>query len=285
VSPELSGKAISLQDGIVSDFPIPQHASIVPATGLAGLEITTNASDPGRVVLYFPDGAPLAGGHDNFHKWAARLAATTRSRIIVPEWPRLPGMRFPDAVDVATAAYRAVLNSGIPAGRLALGGDSAGGGLVLAILLAIKGKVLPLPAAAFVVSPWVDLTLSGDSMETREARDPFFTRSELGKRVACLVGDGDAGDPRVSPLFGDLSGLPPLLIEVGSEEVLFDDAARLHDLAGRAGVSATLEVTENAPHIWRNLTAFPPESRATTERIGDHIRRYTPRLKVRARSH
>jgi acetyl esterase/lipase len=269
----------------VSDFPIPQHASIVPATGLDGLEITTNASDPGRVVLYFPDDAPLAGGRENFRKWAARLAATTRSRIIVPEFPARAGKQVPDVVAAATAAYRAVLNSGIPAGRLALGGDSAGGGLVLAMLLAIKGKVLPLPAAAFVVSPWVDLTLSGGSMDSRGDRDPFITRAALGKRVAGLVGDTDPGDPLVSPLFGDLSGLPPLLIEVGTEEVLFDDATRLHKLARRAGVAVTREVTENAPHIWRHLTVFPPESRATTERIGNHIRRYTPRLKVRARTH
>ena len=164
------------------------------------------------------------------------------------EYRLAPEHPFPAPLDDVVTAYRALLAEGIPADRIVLGGESAGGGLVLAAMVALREAGEPLPAAAAVFSPWVDLTLAGESVSGKAAVDPILSIESLQPASLWYVGEWDAADPRVSPVFADLSALPPLSVQVGSREVLLDDAVRLAARAAASDVRVTLDVIPGAIH-------------------------------------
>jgi epsilon-lactone hydrolase len=254
-------------------FPVPADAVVTAAPGFPGLTVTAAASTTDRVLLYFHGGGYTEGGAYNHREMGARLATATRGVVHLPDYPLAPEHRFPAALDAAVAAYRAVLTA-VPARRVVVGGDSAGGGLSLALLLRLKEQGLPLPAAAVPVSPWTDLTVSAPSFTERADRDPFVSRDVLRTFAANYLGDHDPRDPLASPLFGDLTRLPPIHLEVGTEEVMIDDAVRFHERALAAGVASELVVTEGAPHIWQHFASFLPEAEASIDRIGDFVRHH-----------
>jgi monoterpene epsilon-lactone hydrolase len=169
-------------------------------------------------------------------------------------------------VEDAQAAYGGLLEQGIDPGQIALAGDSAGGGLAVAVLLALRDAGTPLPSCAFLMSPYADLTLSGETILEKQAVDPILTPDGLRLRVPDYVAGADASNPHISPVFGDLSGLPPLLIQVGSHEVLLSDALRLAARAAIADVPITLEVTPGAPHVFQGYAAMLDEGDVALDR-------------------
>jgi monoterpene epsilon-lactone hydrolase len=187
-------------------------------------------------LLYLHGGGYIVGSFLSHRGLVGNLAEACGLCTLMPEYPLAPENLFPAALEDALAVYRRLLADGVAPHRLVLGGESAGGGLVLATLLALRDEGLPLPAAAFVLSPWTDLAATGDSLHTRAKQDPWFTPQSVLPTAAHYVGDGSSTNPLISPLYADLSGLPPLLIHVGDYEILLDDSTRLAAKARAAAV-------------------------------------------------
>jgi monoterpene epsilon-lactone hydrolase len=230
-------------------------------------------------ILYLHGGGYVIGSCNTHRPLASHLAARTGLPVLLVDYRLGPEHVFPAAVDDALTAYQWLLAHGFAADRIVIAGDSAGGGLTLATLLALRDRGLPLPAVGVPISPWTDLTLSGDSMTSMADRDPMVTRGGLQRMADWYVGDGDRSAPLVSPLFGDPAGLPPLLIHVGEVETLRDDAVRFAAVAADAGVDVTLEVWPEMIHVWHAFGAAVPESDAAVTRVAEFI---TQRLGVPA---
>jgi epsilon-lactone hydrolase len=234
---------------------------------------------PDACILYLHGGGYVIGSCNTHRPLASHLAARTGLPVLLVDYRLGPEHVFPAAVDDALAAYGWLLGQGFEPARVVIAGDSAGGGLTLATLLALRDRNLPLPALGVPISPWTDLTLSGESMSSMADRDPMVTRDGLQRMADWYVGDGDPRAPLVSPLFGDLDGLPPLLIHVGEVETLRDDAVRFAERATAAGVEVTLEVWPEMIHVWHVFGPAVPESEAAVTRVAEFI---TQRLGVPA---
>lgn len=258
--------------------PVPDDVTARTTTlgGRPALELEpAGAARRGRLLYLHGGGYALGSPHTHaglVGELARRagLRATSLDYRLAPEHP------FPTAVDDGLAAYRALLEDGTHPQELVLAGDSAGGGLALATLLAARAAGLPQPAAVALMSPWTDLTLSGDSIRSKEDVDPVLTADEVRAFADRYLGSGDRAHPLASPVFADLAGLPPLLVQVGSYEVLLDDSVRLAARAGAAEVDVTLEVWPRAPHVFQLEygrldaadAALDRTARFLTERLG-----------------
>jgi epsilon-lactone hydrolase len=204
----------------------------------------------GRRLLYLHGGGYVGGSPRSHRPLAARLAEAARSTAIVAEYRLAPEHPCPAALDDAVAVYRWLLDEGIEPERMVVAGDSAGGGLTLALALALKPLDLPQPAALFVISPWADLTQSHATYGSKADDDPMITKTGLNESAAAYLGEMDGRDPRASPVFGDFAGLAPLLIQVGSEEALLGDSLLLAERAGHARVEVRLEIWPEMIHVW-----------------------------------
>jgi epsilon-lactone hydrolase len=229
----------------------------VPAITLAPL-----VGAPKRTVVYFHGGGYVSGSPpDGYLPLAGAVALAANARVHVVDYRLAPEHRFPSAFDDALTAYRWTVRDGADSQPVAVLGDSAGGNLAVAVTAAARDENLPLPACVAVISPFADLTLSGPSMELRKLADPYVTRELLASMATEYLGGADPADPRCSTVFADLSGLPPLLIQVGEDEILFDDAARIRDAAMAAGVDTTFQPWTNGIHVWPvYISAGLPES-------------------------
>jgi len=226
----------------------------------------------GRVVLYLHGGGYVIGSPRSHRHLAAAIATAGQASALLLDYRLAPEHPYPAAVDDATAAYRWLLDQGIAPGRIVIAGDSAGGGLTVATLLALRDARLPRPAGGVCISPWVDLTCGGASYRTKAEADPIVKEASVGEMARAYLGAMPPRTPLASPLFADLRSLPPLLVQVGSDEVLLDDAVQLADLAKAAGVDATLEVWDRMIHVWHWFLPMLDEAQNAVDGIGRFVR-------------
>jgi acetyl esterase/lipase len=261
-------------DAATGVMPVPEDIRFEPvdAAGVAAeWTIAPGAVSDGAIV-YFHGGGYVSGSIRTHRLLVADVARAAGMPVLSVDYRLGPEHPFPAAVDDAVAAYGFVRERGIPASRIAFGGDSAGGGLTVATLLALRDRGAALPAAGICISPWLDLSLSGQSMDTREAADPMLNRTRLGMMARGYLAGTDPRTPLASPLFADLTGLPRLLVQVGTAEVLLDDATRFAARARQAGMDIELEVWDDMIHDWHAFALVLPEGRQALERIGAFVR-------------
>jgi monoterpene epsilon-lactone hydrolase len=225
-----------------------------------------------RVFLLLHGGGYNAGSPRTHRKLAAHLSRATHMRVLTPDYRLAPEHPFPAAVKDALAVYGWLLGQGIAEEDIVIGGDSAGGGLALSMLLALREAGAKLPQAAVLMSPWVDLTTSMPSHRTNRKYDPCVTREDLRQAALWYAGERDPAEPMLSPLFADLSGLPPMLIHAAADEVMVDEARLLAERAVKAGVAATLKVFDGVWHAFHGWGMEIPESRQAIDEIGTYLR-------------
>lgn len=250
----------------------------VPVTAVDADGVPTEwigADTAGPVVVYLHGGGYCIGSLGTHRPMLTHLAAAIGGRVLSVDYRLAPEHPHPAALDDAVAGYRYVLASGVPPARIVIAGDSAGGGLCLATLVALRDGGDPLPAAGVCISPWADLTQSGATVHTAAEADPMVRAADLDRWAACYRGRLPADDPAVSPLFADLAGLPPLLIEVGTAEVLLDDARRVAARATDAGVAVSLHVADDMIHVWHFFAGLVPEADDGIARVAAFITRHT----------
>lgn len=220
------------------------------------------AEDAPRTLLYLHGGGYIACS-PRTHRPVTKAFAQAGLRVFAPDYRLAPEHPYPAALDDAVAAYRGLLDAG--AQGVVVAGDSAGGGLALALMLRLRDLGLPLPARAVLFSPWTDLAATGESIRSNTRRDAMFFGDGIARGADAYVGAADRRDPLISPLYADLAGLPPLLIHVGANEVLRDDSTRLADRALAAGVAVDLRVWPVVPHVWQIMAGFIPEGRQSLD--------------------
>jgi len=255
-------------DETMKRVPVADDVEQSPTTigGVDAVEVMIREPDSSNVFLYFHGGVYVIGSAAASVPLVSELARRADAKGITLDYRLAPEHPFPAAVEDARAAYEGLLGQGVDPAHIALAGESAGCGLAVATLLGLRDAGLPLPCCAFLMSPYVDLTLSGETLLTKEAVDPILTPDGLRLRVPEYVNGANAADPLISPVFGDLRGLPPLLIQVGSHETLLSDALRLAGRAATADVQVTLEVTPGVPHVFQGFAAALDEGDAALDR-------------------
>ncbi|WP_439814116.1 alpha/beta hydrolase [Zavarzinia sp. CC-PAN008] len=236
---------------------------------------TAADADPSKVVLYLHGGGYVIGSIASHRGLVTTLGKAAGSRTLAIDYRLAPEHPFPAPVEDALAAYRWLLDQGYKPGHITVAGDSAGGGLTVAALVAIRDAGLPLPAAGFCISPWIDMEATGASMKAKVDVDPMVKPDGLAGMVAAYLGGADPRDPRASPLHADLNGLPPLLIQVGSMETLLDDSTRLAAIAGAADVKVRLEIWPGLPHVWHLFAGMLTEGREALASAGDFLKEQT----------
>ena len=255
-------------------FPTPADVKVEtvtaperPAEWLRPPGIRTDAA-----VLYLHGGGYVIGSPRSHRHLAAAIARAVGTAVLLLDYRLAPEHPFPAALEDAVAAYEWLLARGIAPERIVVAGDSAGGGLTVATLLALRDRGRPLPAAGVCISPWVDLTCSAPSYAGKAAVDPIVTQESVTMLAKAYVGAGDVKAPLVSPLYANLAGLPPLLVHVGSDEVLLDDALGLGERARKAGVDVQVEEWPAMIHVWHWFQPMLEDAERATKAIGEFVR-------------
>ncbi len=227
-----------------------------------------------RVLLYLHGGGYVIGSMRTHRATLSRLSQASGTRVLGLEYRLAPENPFPAAVEDSVAAYRWLLSQGVKPGKIAIAGDSCGGGLTMATLVALRYLGEPLPAAGISHSGWTDLAHTGESMTSKVEEDPILDLNGLENFAAAYLGDRDRRTPLASPYYADLHGLPPLLIQVGTAEVLLDDSVKFAERTTKASVDATLTVWDDMPHVWQAFASFLPEGQQAIEECGEFIRKH-----------
>jgi monoterpene epsilon-lactone hydrolase len=273
-SPIPAGSSVGEQRRLLreraSARPAPADVAVtsVELGGVPAAGITIDGIEPRYVVLYFHGGVYVLGDAFQSADLAAQIGRRTRARVISLDYRLAPEHPYPAAVDDALAAYDALLDEGTAPSDIVLAGDSAGGGLAVATMVNARDHGLPLPAAAFLMSPYADLTLAGATMDTKSDVDPLLSRELLQPRVTDYTAGQDPALGLISPVFADLSGLPPLIIQAGTHEVLLDDAIRLAQKAAADDVAISLDLTPKVPHVFQNFYPILDEAADALDRAG-----------------
>ena len=255
--------------------PVPEHAELEPvdAGGVPSEWVRVPGVRTDGAVLYLHGGGYAIGSINTHRELASRISEATDLRVLVIDYRLAPEHPHPAAVDDAVSAYRWLLAQGIAPERIAIAGDSAGGGLTVATLVALRDAGEALPACAVPISPWVDMEVTGESCSTRADVDPMVTPDALKRMADWYMNGQDMRTPLASPIHADLSGLPPMLVQVGDAEVLLDDATRLVEKAKASGVDATCEVAPDCIHVW-HVFAGVPESDEAVHRLGAFVKEH-----------
>ncbi|WP_112240837.1 alpha/beta hydrolase [Kribbella monticola] len=262
-------------DQLFKGRPLGDGVTSSPTTlgGVNAIDIRVDGAEGDGVILYIHGGGYVVGSAETGTSLAAALARRVGTAAISVDYRLAPENPFPAAVDDAYAAYRALLDGGKRASDIVLAGDSAGGGLVLAVLLSARRDGLPLPSGAVLFSPWADLTLAGASMDSRAHLDPIFDREQVQWYADQYLAGQNPLDELVSPVFANLTGLPPLLIQVGSYEVLLDDSVRLAARAAESEVDVSLEIVAGVQHVFQYLAGQLDEADEALDRAGQFLTR------------
>ena len=247
----------------------------VDAGGVPAEWVMAPGCDPQRAVLYLHGGGYVIGSINTHRRLAYDISAASGARVLVIDYRLAPEHPFPAAVDDAATAWRWLLQQGFATSRLAIAGDSAGGGLTLATLVNLRDQKLGLPACAVAISPWVDLEGVGNSITARAAQDPMVQKDGLLWMAGMYLGDKDAKTPLAAPLHADLKGLPPILVQVGTAETLLDDATRIAEKLHAAGVDVRLAIWPNMLHVFPLFAPILSEGRDGCLEIGSFIRSKT----------
>jgi monoterpene epsilon-lactone hydrolase len=253
-------------------YKVPSTIKISPAQlgGVPGEWVEGPKS--GAIVLLYLHGGGYFGCSAKTHRPITASFALQRFRVYAPDYRLAPENKFPAAVDDAVAVYRALMNAGHAAQSIVVAGESAGGGLALSLMLSLRASSEPLPARAALFSPWTDLAGTGDSVRTNAGRCAMFSGTDIAPTAGFYLGDTDPRNPIASPLYADLSGLPPLLVHVGADEVLRDDSTRLAERARAAGVLVELKVWPVVPHAWQLAPHLIPEGLQSLREAGAFLR-------------
>jgi monoterpene epsilon-lactone hydrolase len=253
--------------------PVADNIRTSPVTigGVGALDVVVAGTTSADVILYFHGGGYIIGSAASSAPLAAELAQRTSAKVVSVDYRLAPEHPFPAAVDDAKAAYQGLLSNGAAPSRIAFAGESAGGGLAIAAALALRDAAVALPAAILAMSPWADMTLSGATFVEKQPFDAVLTGDGLRRSVADYVGSADATDPYHSPIFGDLHGLPPLLVQSGSHEILLSDALRLASRAAMDDVRVTLDVVPGVPHVFQAYAGVLDEGEAALNRAANFL--------------
>jgi epsilon-lactone hydrolase len=253
-------------------YKVPQAVQIAPAHlgGVPGERL--EGPTPGNIVLLYLHGGGYFGCSAETHRPITAFYALQGFRVFAPDYRLAPENRFPAALEDVVAFYRALLSAGYPSQNIVVSGESAGGGLSLSLMLSLRAAGLPLPAAAALFSPWTDLAATGDSIRTNTKRCAMFIGADVAESARYYLGDADPRNPLASPLYADLTGLPPLLIHVGADEVLRDDSTRLAERARAAGVHVELKIWPVVPHAWQLVPHLVPEARQSLRESAEFLR-------------
>jgi monoterpene epsilon-lactone hydrolase len=260
-------------DALAGRIPLARGSVTEPvdAGGVSAEWIAAPGVDSGRALFYLHGGAYCLGSITTHRAFVSRLARAGGMRALAIDYRLAPEHPFPAALEDSLAAYRWLLARGIDPARIIIAGDSAGGGLALATLVALRDAGEPLPAGVVCLSPWTDLAGTGDSVQSRAGSDPMFGSADMGPTARAYAGGRDLKTPLVSPLYADLRGLPPMLLQVGTDEILLDDSVRLAERAHETGVSATLTVWQGMFHVFQTIP-FLPEAWQAIAAIGAFMR-------------
>ena len=263
---------------LMSLFQTPDDVACesVDAGGVPAEWIAAPGAREDRVILYLHGGGYVIGSINSHRELASRISRESQARALSIDYRLAPENPFPAGLEDATAAYRWLLSTGVEPTRVVVAGDSAGGGLTLATLLALRDAGAPLPAAGVCLSPWTDLEGTGDSAKPGAVDDPMVQLEGLVTMGRHYLGGADPRDPLAAPLYADYTGLPPLLIQVGTREILLDDATRVAERAKQCSVDVTLEPWEGLIHVWHAFGPTVPESQEAVARIGEFIRKHAP---------
>jgi acetyl esterase/lipase len=260
---------------IAAELPIPDDVQfrVEALSGVSGEWASLSASVAGPFVLYFHGGGYNIGSVAGYRQFVGRLSKACEYNVLSVEYRLAPENQFPAAVEDALTAYRSLLGNGHSPKDIILAGDSAGGGLALALMLALKDNGAEQPRGAVLISPSTDLAKTGGTIITHQDRDPIIRMDTTNAFAERYLGpDGNRYHPLASPLYGEHSGLPPLLILVGTEEMLLDDSRRVAARAKEAGVDVTLEIWDGMFHVWPFFAAILPEGQKAIDRMGQYIR-------------
>jgi epsilon-lactone hydrolase len=261
-------------DAIGSISLIAEDIGLEPidANGVAAEWSLAPGSDPSKVLLFFHGGGYCSGSIVSHRGMVTEAGRAAQARTLAVGYRLAPEHPFPAAIEDARSAYRFLLDQGVAPSKIAIGGDSAGGGLTLALMTSVRDAREPLPACAWLVSPWVDLRMTGASLAEKAAIDPLISKPYLEELASAYLAGADPANPLVSPLNADLAGLPPLLVQAGSAETLLDDAVRIARRAGAADVRVNLEIWPHMIHAWHLWAAQLEAGRRAIASAGAFIR-------------
>ena len=260
-------------------FPVAADVKVeaADANGVKAEWTTTPDADQGKAVLYLHGGGYVIGSLDSHRHLVAEMGRAARARALAIDYRLAPEHPFPAAVEDALAGYRFLLDRGVPASGIAIAGDSAGGGLAVAAMLAVRDARLPQPACGWAISPWVDMEAIGGSMQSKAASDPTVQKAGILDMAKHYLNGADPRSPLAAPLYADFAGLAPLLIQVGAAETLLDDAVRLAQVAGAADVAVDLQIWPEMIHVWHTYHPILAAGRRAIAAGGDFVRAMTTR--------
>lgn len=252
----------------------PRGVDIAPVDmhNVPALQVQPHGQEPQTAVLYLHGGGYVLGAPQGYRNVAGYLARSADAAVYTADYRLAPEHPFPAALDDAVSAYRWLLAQGYAPEKIAIAGDSAGGGLSVAAAVAIREQGLPMPGALLLISPWVDLTLSGETMHSNSRADPMLRQSWLQRAARQYMSDSPLDAPGGSPLFAELNDLPPMIIQSGQDEVLLSDSKRLSEHATAAGIAVTLQVYTGLWHVFQVHAGQLPESKAAIEALGKQFR-------------